>query len=57
MKKYLCVVVDRKSGKQLASFEIESTEDYYARHKAVDLFITYNQSVAMEDWYVDSCEI
>jgi hypothetical protein len=53
MFKYLCVVYDRASGKELVDFNIEANNEYYARHKAANMFKELEPD-ANYDWYVDS---
>lgn len=67
MKKFLCVIIDRVSGKELSSYKIEASDWYYARHKAANKYrheINKNFNLPAhilerlsKDWYVDSCEI
>jgi len=51
--KYLCVVYDQKSGKELFDFNIEANNEPFARHKAANLFKELEPD-ADYDWYVDS---
>jgi hypothetical protein len=53
MAKYLCVVYNRETGKELYDFEIEANNEYYARHKAANLYKDLEPD-ATYDWYVDS---
>jgi len=63
MKKntYLCVVVDRVTGGELFDTIVESTEEYYARHLAANLFEEMRKYVPslrkQNNWFVDSCQI
>jgi glutaredoxin 2 len=58
--RYLCMVIDRYSGKDLAEFEVDASNEYFAKHKARSLFEErqkYQPRLRKhEDWYVDSCE-
>lgn len=54
--KYLCVVVDRASGKELFDFNIEANNEYYARHKAANMYKDLEPD-ATHDWFVDSLKL
>ncbi len=55
--KFMCVVIDRETKKTLADYEVESSETYYARHCAADLFEKFHPNVPRNSWYVDSIEV
>lgn len=60
-KKFLCLVVDRKTMKTISEYEIDAYSDWDARNKVVALF-ERKQSYrpifrVYTDWFVDSCEI
>lgn len=54
--KYLCVVYDRKSGKELFDFTIEANNEPYARHRAGNMYKELDPESAY-DWYVDSLRL
>lgn len=61
---HLCVVIDRITRKELASYEVEAADWYYARHIARQKFETEIQFIPSmrnlvkdKDWCVDSCEL
>ena len=54
--KYLCVIVDRESKKELYDLEVEANNEYYARHKAANVFRELEPD-ASYDWYVDSLRL
>jgi hypothetical protein len=54
--KYLCVVLDRASGKELLDFNIEANNEPYARHRAANMYKELDPDSAY-DWYVDSMRL
>lgn len=60
-KKHLCIVIDRNTRLEIKDYIVESSDWYYARHKAARLFEQdqqYQPNLRKHtEWYVDSCEL
>lgn len=60
-KEYLCIVIDKNTGEELAEYRPDAFDDWYARHIAADMFKKDQKHQPNlrkhEDWYVDACEI
>jgi hypothetical protein len=66
-KLFLCLIIDKNSGRELASYEIESRDLYYARHSAANIYrFELNNKYNLpghiikkynDNWYVDSMEM
>lgn len=54
--KFLCVVYNRATGKELYDMTVEANNEYYARHKAANEFSALEPD-ADYDWYVDSLQM
>lgn len=54
--KYLCVVIDRNTKETLDEYEVVANNEYYARHRAADMFRESNPNIDI-DWAVDSMEL
>lgn len=50
---YLCVVVDKASGKELIDFNIKANNEPFARWKAGQMYKELEPN-AEHEWYVDS---
>jgi len=56
-KKFLCLILLRRTGEQLAEYEIVAIDWYFARQQAANRYREeYPDSVSI-DWYVDSLEL
>ncbi len=52
---YLCIVIDRTTGKELADYIVEANQIYYAEWSARKQFLEGHPKEAAElDYYVDS---
>jgi hypothetical protein len=57
MKKFLCIVIERHSKKQLMEYTITADDWYYARHMAANKFRNEIDPPKELDWCVDSLEL
>ncbi len=53
---YLCVVIDSKTNKTLAEYQISANQEPYARWKAAKLFREANPNVNVE-WTIDTLKL
>ena len=53
---FLCVIVDAKTNKTLAEYEIEANNEPFSRWKAAKLFRETHPKIEL-DWHVDSLVI
>ncbi len=60
-KSFLCLVINRHKGSEIAEYTINAINDYYAKTQAAKNFVNdqrYQKKLRQEvDWYVDACEI
>lgn len=57
MSKFLCIVLERSTKKQIGEeMIVEAADWYYARHKAANKFREENPD-EWRDWCVDSLEL
>jgi hypothetical protein len=54
--KFLCIVIDQASKKELIDFNIEANNEYFARWKAGKMFKELEPDLDI-DWYVDSLKL
>ena len=61
MKTFLCLVIDRETGRELAEYMPDAADDYFARHMAARMFENdqkYQPNLRKhKNWYVDSCQL
>lgn len=59
-KRFYCIIIDRSTAKELAEYEVDALDWYYARHKAAQKYRDENRNKPGYDsdgWYVDSLEL
>jgi hypothetical protein len=56
-KKFLCLILLRRTGEQLAEYEIVAIDWYFARQQAANKYREENPDKASSDWCVDSLEL
>lgn len=57
---YLCLVISRFTGEQLAEYQVTVgiyCDWYHARHRAADMFREERPEIDGASWYVDSVEV
>lgn len=60
MKHFLCIIFEKKTKKELASYEIEAIDIYSARQEAISKFMRDpEKSKHSPDgtWSIDICEV
>lgn len=56
-KRFLCIVILRRTGEQLAEYEILAIDWYFARQQAANKYREEYPDRVSIDWYVDSLEL
>jgi hypothetical protein len=61
MKTFLCLIIDRNTGDELAEHRPDAAEAYYAKNKAARMFENdqkYQPNLRrFSNWYVDAVEL
>ena len=61
METFLCLVIDKESGKELAEYRPDAADDYFAQRIATRMFENdqkYRPNLRKhKNWYVDSCRL